>query len=90
MIYPPPPHLHVLGSGPGRSPFPTANQGRKESVPRGASAGVAETREQATAQLCPGTAVGGKAYLAAQHRVSSVFAPKGCSAPVFPDKGDSC
>jgi hypothetical protein len=37
---PTPTYPHILRSGPGESPFPIANQGKEDRVPRGASTGV--------------------------------------------------
>lgn len=75
------PHMYIfLGLGQGGPLFPQQIKGRGKVFPEG-PAQVSGNKRAGHWPAVPWDSRGRKAYLAAEHRVSSVFAPEGCSAP---------
>lgn len=79
---PTPTYPHILRSEPGVGvPFSHSKSRQEGKCSQRGQYRCQETREQVTAQLSPGTAVGGGSTWQPRHRVSSVLGPMGCSAP---------
>lgn len=80
MIYPPP-HIHIfLVRARGGSLFPQQIKARRKAFPEG-PVQVSGNKRAGHSSAVPWDSRGRRVYLAAQHRVSSVLGPTGCSAP---------